>query len=281
MYNLRSSSKGSSPLPRSPRTSSPRTDNLDLLGRRIAKYFGDTEVYYGTIDRISIYSRTEPWYWHVQYDDDDQEEFEEAEIDEHLRLYEELKSGDQQTACKDDENDADEDDDDTGVDDADTDVDDANEHFFKKRRLYLDSDEEVLSKYQCLLRKQIELFEAGPDDVRGHVQGRNTPIHLGQVGIRCRHCVPFVKNTRASGAVYYSKTLGGIYQVAQNMSKLHLQKTCNLLDANTRTELAKLGQLSQLKNRASGSGPKYWSGCLREMGLYEKKGCLRFQNNLG
>jgi hypothetical protein len=139
--------------------------------------------------------------------------------------------------------------------------------------IYLDYDEEVLTRYQCLLRKQIELFEAGPDDVRGSAQGRNTPIHLGQVGIRCRHCASLTKNARARGAVYYSKTIDGLYQVAQNMSKLHLQKHCNLVDAYTRSELIKL---HQVRNRASG-GKEYWSECLRVMGVYEDKGCLRFQ----
>jgi hypothetical protein len=139
--------------------------------------------------------------------------------------------------------------------------------------IYLDYDEEVLTRYQCLLRKQIELFEAGPDDVRGSAQGRNTPIHLGQVGIRCRHCACLTKNARARGAVYYSKTIDGLYQVAQNMSKLHLQKHCNLVDAYTRAELIKL---HQVRNRASG-GKEYWSECLRVMGVYEDKGCLRFR----
>jgi hypothetical protein len=139
--------------------------------------------------------------------------------------------------------------------------------------MYLDYDDEVLTRYQCLLRKQIELFEAGPDDVRGSAQGRNTPINLGQVGIRCRHCASLTKNARARGAVYYSKTIDGIYQVAQNMSKLHLQKHCNLVDAYTRAELAKL---HQVRNRASG-GKEYWSECLRVMGVCEDKTCLRFR----
>ena len=71
--------------------------------------------------------------------------------------------------------------------------------------VYTDFDEETLTAYQCLLRKQLELFEAGPDDVRGNAQGRNTPIRLGQVGIRCRHCAHLPKAARSRGSVYYSK----------------------------------------------------------------------------
>jgi hypothetical protein len=47
--------------------------------------------------------------------------------------------------------------------------------------LYIDLDESVLSEYQCLLRKQIELFETLPEDANGGVQGRNRPILVGQV----------------------------------------------------------------------------------------------------
>jgi hypothetical protein len=139
--------------------------------------------------------------------------------------------------------------------------------------LYLDYDEQVLTTYQCLLRKQIELFAAGPDDVRGSAQGRNTPIGLGQVGIRCRHCAFLPKNARARGAVYYSKTIDGLYQVAQNMSKLHLCKTCHKIPTSTRAELV---TLHLVKNRASG-GKEYWSECLQVLGVYEGKGCLRLR----
>jgi hypothetical protein len=140
--------------------------------------------------------------------------------------------------------------------------------------IYLDYDEEILTRYQCLLRKQIELFEAGPDDVRGSAQGRNTPIQLGQVGIRCRHCSYLPKNARARGAVYYSKTIDGLYQVAQNMGKLHfLKPTCHKIPPDT---VQKLTRLHEVKNRASG-GKEYWSQCLRVLGVYEDKSGLRIK----
>ncbi len=39
--------------------------------------------------------------------------------------------------------------------------------------LYLSCDDDSLSDYQCLVRKQIELFEAKEDDVESNAQGRN------------------------------------------------------------------------------------------------------------
>ena len=54
--------------------------------------------------------------------------------------------------------------------------------------LYMPCDDAVISSYQCLARKQMELFEAQYIDVEAGAQGRNRGIVLGQVGIRCRHC---------------------------------------------------------------------------------------------
>ncbi len=75
--------------------------------------------------------------------------------------------------------------------------------------LYVDGDEHYLTEYQCLLRKQLEVFEAGPHDIRGSTQGRNVPILLGQVGLRCRHCANLPLAARTKGAVYYSQTVEG------------------------------------------------------------------------
>lgn len=67
-----------------------------------------------------------------------------------------------------------------------------------------------LTAYQCFLRKQIELFEVGHDEMNGTAQGRNTPLSYGQVGIRCRHCAHLPKSARARGGVYYSRTIDGV-----------------------------------------------------------------------
>jgi hypothetical protein len=80
--------------------------------------------------------------------------------------------------------------------------------------LDMDYDSHVLNDYQSILRKQIELFETGPEDVRGKAQGRNKPVVLGQVGIRCRHCSTIPKSARPKGSVYYSRSLVGIYQAS-------------------------------------------------------------------
>ncbi|CAJ1965802.1 unnamed protein product [Cylindrotheca closterium] len=141
--------------------------------------------------------------------------------------------------------------------------------------LYLEYDDRALTEYQCLLRQQIELFEATEEDVRGSAQGRHTRIRLGQAGIRCRHCAHLPKPARARGAVYYSKTIDGMYQVAQNMSKLHLIKQCHKVPLQVKNKLV---HLQKSHTRASG-GKEYWAEGLRVLGVIETDGMLKFKSS--
>ncbi|GKY97842.1 hypothetical protein MPSEU_000742200 [Mayamaea pseudoterrestris] len=84
--------------------------------------------------------------------------------------------------------------------------------------LFMQCDVEQLSDYQSLLRKQLELFQAGPEDIECNTQGRKKPVVLGQVGLRCRHCSGYPLRSRGRGAVYYPSKLLGVYQAAQNMA---------------------------------------------------------------
>ena len=69
--------------------------------------------------------------------------------------------------------------------------------------LSLQLDRMRLSPFQCLARQQIELFEATEKDVQSGARGRNNPIILGQVGIRCKHCAHLSPTSRNRGAVYF------------------------------------------------------------------------------
>jgi hypothetical protein len=69
--------------------------------------------------------------------------------------------------------------------------------------LSMSCDDQSLSSYQCLVRQQVELFQATQHDIDANAQGRNRPIVLGQVGIRCRHCANLPPKARKSGAVYF------------------------------------------------------------------------------
>jgi type IV secretory pathway VirB10-like protein len=65
----------------------------EYVGLRVAKYFegGDgLELFYGEVDRYDESSK----FWHITYDDDDQEEMDKAGLKEALKLYEENKKDD-------------------------------------------------------------------------------------------------------------------------------------------------------------------------------------------
>lgn len=77
--------------------------------------------------------------------------------------------------------------------------------------LYVPKDEIVLSTYQCMVRKQIELFEATDDDVQFTISKMSKPVVLGQVGIRCRHCAILPQYARPKAAVYFPRSLVRTY----------------------------------------------------------------------
>ena len=83
----------------------------------------------------------------------------------------------------------------------------------KRMLLYVPSDNESISPYQCFARQNIELFQAQEVDVQTGAQGRNKPVKLGQVGIRCIHCADLHPKLRTRAAVYYPSRLGVLYQV--------------------------------------------------------------------
>lgn len=86
--------------------------------------------------------------------------------------------------------------------------------------LYLECDDQNLSPYQCLIRKQIEFFQASQEEIDGTAQGRNTPIVLGQVGIRCRHCAIYSPQNRRAGAVYFPRRVRTQHIVAYLFSSI-------------------------------------------------------------
>jgi hypothetical protein len=140
--------------------------------------------------------------------------------------------------------------------------------------VYCRSDEEVLSEYQCLLRQQMEFFEATPEDVASSAQGRNKPIQHRQIGIRCVHCAHLPPKGRPRGAVYYPSKLFSLYQSAQNMAVNHFQTRCpNIPDALHDT----LNEYKDRKCHIHGGGKQYWAGTARSLGIVEAPNGLEFE----
>jgi len=129
--------------------------------------------------------------------------------------------------------------------------------------LYLSCNPDHLSPFQCLARKHLEFFEASHEDVARPTKGRNHPIILGQVGIRCRHC------QAATGSRYYPHTLPAIYQAAQILIQGHWMEDGRCLAPPL------LDELRQLKQTKSGpsSGKDYWAATAVECDLHHVLVC--------
>eukprot|EP00934_Nitzschia_sp_Nitz4_P009216 Nitzschia sp. Nitz4//scaffold115_size69933//1871//2638//NITZ4_005994-RA/size69933-processed-gene-0.116-mRNA-1//-1//CDS//3329533475//9206//frame0 len=148
--------------------------------------------------------------------------------------------------------------------------------------LYLSCNPDHLSEYQCLLRKNIELFEATDHYVTSTIKGRNKPIVKGQVGLRCCHCAhvfPLEKRGRAS--MYFPRTMLGIYQAAQTLAQQHIlmdDTTCPHIPPQVREEL----RLLKTKTHSSASeGKEYWAATAKVLGVYEDADGLRFEERFG
>jgi len=102
-------------------------------------------------------------------------------------------------------------------------------------------DKFTMTAHQYFLRQQIEVFQANEEDVSSHIRGRNKPIILGQVGIRCRHCAHVPVMRRQKGSTYYPSNKYGIYQAAQNMSTSHMQcGLCSEMPNSVKMQFARI-----------------------------------------
>lgn len=143
--------------------------------------------------------------------------------------------------------------------------------------LYMKCDDNVLSDYQILLRKQIEFFEAGPAEVHAVSCSRRKPIFQGQIGIRCKHCSILPPLDQPKGTVYYPSYLRALYQAGQNMATSHFLVSCELINKDVKKKLMayREGQAS-----VGYGGKKYWEDCARAVGILEpKEGGLRFRKS--
>lgn len=144
--------------------------------------------------------------------------------------------------------------------------------------LFIDDDCGKLNEHQIVLRKQIELFRATQNDILSYTRGKNKPIFVQQVGLRCRHCSHISVGRRQKGSTYFPSNLMGIYQAAQNLSVEHLQSgLCSEAPNDVRD---KFSEFALSKPAASGAGKKYWAEAGRKLGLIDTEDGIRFASDM-
>jgi hypothetical protein len=150
-------------------------------------------------------------------------------------------------------------------------------NLFRTEDLYMECDEDFLSDYQLVLRKQIELFAAEQIDLDNFTPGRRKEISVGQVGIRCKHCALLPHTERPRGTAYFPSTFPALYQAAQNMATIHFSDTCQQISPRLKEQLI---DLHKKKTVSEHGGKKYWAEgavargiCETERGLFFRVGC--------
>lgn len=143
--------------------------------------------------------------------------------------------------------------------------------------LALPEDYDILSTHQIFLRHQIEAFRASEEDVSTHKRGRNKPVNIGQIGIRCRHCAHLHVGKRQKGSAYFPASLLGLYQSAQNMCTTHMQcGLCSEMPLDTKQQFARLLSI----NSGYGAGRPYWASAAMKLGLVDTEDGIRYDKDL-
>lgn len=86
-------------------------------------------------------------------------------------------------------------------------------------------------------------------------QGRNKPIALGQVGLRCKYCNDLPACVRANHAIIYPTYMSGIYNAVQQMYRMHFTR-CESVPTEVKSKVETL-ETFHMSNR--GGRKQYWT----------------------
>lgn len=138
--------------------------------------------------------------------------------------------------------------------------------------LGLPDDKYWLSELQVYLRSNFaEAFGATEADIAAPMHGRNKPIALGQVGIRCMHCRNDPPSERGQQATSYPSLISGIYNSVQQMLRLHFD-CCLSLPPEVRIKIEQL----KVSSSARGGRKQYWIDSAKRLGLVDTPHGIHF-----
>eukprot|EP00536_Pseudo-nitzschia_multiseries_P014526 jgi/Psemu1/262238/estExt_Genewise1Plus.C_7190014 len=138
--------------------------------------------------------------------------------------------------------------------------------------LGLDDDKYWLSELQVYLRAHFaEAFGATEEDIAAPMHGRNKPIALGQVGIRCMHCKHENPAERGQQATSYPSLISGIYNSVQQMLRLHLD-CCQAMPPEIRSKIESL----KVSSSSRGGRKQYWIDSAKRLGLVDTRHGIHF-----
>ena len=145
--------------------------------------------------------------------------------------------------------------------------------------LYTPEDNDHLSPLVCLVRCQLELFSATPEDVRARSNVRGNiakSITVGRVGIRCVHCAAAAARGGGGGArggvgsskgsVSYPASIRILNQAVRNWQRYHYP-TCPYMPQVVRERYESL--TSGRRSVSSARSQEYWVRRCYEVGLVD------------
>ena len=112
--------------------------------------------------------------------------------------------------------------------------------------LSVPEDKDWLSDIDCIMRRNLEVFCASHGDVIAAQAYCNVPIHIGQVGIRCRHCAASSDGAK-SNAMCFPDSIDGIYDAVGELHKSHIE-SCSNIPADVSKELASMKTSTSLSS---------------------------------
>ena len=103
------------------------------------------------------------------------------------------------------------------------------------------------------------------------MHGRNKPIAVGQVGVRCIHCKNEPVSKRGQQSISYPSFITGIYNSVQQMLRLHFD-TCPAMPPHIRKKIEALKSSSS----ARGGRKQYWVDSAKRLGLMDTSAGIHF-----
>lgn len=152
--------------------------------------------------------------------------------------------------------------------------------WFGRTSLALPSDEEALSPVHCFMRRYcVEAFAATEEDLaslRCHKIPGNG-VQLGQVGIRCLHCLHRPPDLRQERAVCFPSTLKNIYHSIETWQRRH-SVVCRDIPTWVKKDMLRLIEVSRT---GAGGRRQYWEESAKQLGMVDTADGIRFSRSPG
>ena len=145
------------------------------------------------------------------------------------------------------------------------------------RPLAATQDRKHLNPIHCFVRENVEVFIADANDVNAPAPGRKKRVTLGQVGIRCIHCMKLPLEMRVKRAICYPPTISNLYHAVSNMKFDHFG-ACKGLSPVARQQFSDLKAVSNRKGNwtsTSCTARYYQQSAMKELGLMDSPAGIR------